>query len=113
MKRYFRILAMLAAIGIGAGSGSVSGFDNWQKSPWIDEEYYFEKSAHKLGFGVLNGLTGWSALFFEPARSGILRGTGKGIWRTLVYTAGGALHAATFPIPLDIPLPEGGVSFEV
>lgn len=81
-------------------------------SPWTKEEKYFEKISHKLGFGVLNLLTGWTAILFEPGLSDrFFPGLGKGVLYAVTNTAGGALHAATFPIPLDLPLPEGGVRF--
>ena len=73
----------------------------------------FEKSINKLGFGLLNGLTGWTALFFEPMREeNKFTGIVKGSWRTITNTVGGALHILTFPVPIDIPLPDGGVNFE-
>ena len=94
---------------------SVSAFaavKGFEKSPWTDEPTYVEKSIHKLGFGLLNLSTGWDALFFEPTRnSNILKGMAKGIGLTITNTAGGALHAVTFPIPVDIPLPAGGIHF--
>ena len=71
-----------------------------------------EKIGGKLGFGFLNAVTGWSALFFEPSREkGLVNGWGRGIFFTVTNTAGGILHMATFPLPFDIPLPKGGVDF--
>jgi len=89
--------------------------ENWQASPWTKEKTYVEKSVGKLGFGILNVLTGWSALFFEPVRysnTNIFTGVAKGLWRSVTNTAGGGLHAVTFFIPVDIPLPDGGVHFD-
>lgn len=85
----------------------------WKSSHWVKEKPYMEKIGHKLGFGVLNAATGWTAFFFEPPREkNPLAGLVRGIFLTFSHTAGGVLHAATFPLPFDIPLPEGGVSFE-
>lgn len=85
----------------------------FRPSPWTRETGYSEKTINKLGFGVMNFMTGWTDLFFEPYRKkNIFTGLVKGVWKTVTNTAGGALHAVTFPIPLDIPLPEGGVRFE-
>ncbi len=90
-----------------------SAIENWQASPWTQEKTYVEKSVGKLGFGILNFATGWTALFFEPTRySNKFTGIAKGIWRTVTNEAGGALHIATFPIPVDLPLPDGGVHFD-
>ena len=88
-------------------------FAEFKPSPWVDKTPYAEKISQKLGFGALNFFTGWTALFFEPARPGNkLAGLGKGILYTITNTAGGAIHAVTFPIPIDLPLPEGGISHE-
>jgi hypothetical protein len=90
-----------------------AAIENWKKSPWTEEKTYVDKSINKLGFGLLNVSIGWTALFFEPTRhSNIFTGVLKGIWRTVTNEAGGALHTVTFFIPVDIPLPDGGVNFE-
>lgn len=82
-------------------------------SPWTKQRPYFEKISHKLGFGLLNVLTGWDALFFEPVlNDNMWAGLGKALIYPVTNTAGGAIHALTFPIPVDVPLPEGGVRFE-
>lgn len=53
------------------------------------------------------------ALFYEPTRPGNkLLGLAKGIGFAISNTAGGAIHAVTFPVPLDVPLPGGGISRE-
>ena len=84
----------------------------FEPSPWTQKEPYAEKIGNKLGFGILNVATGWTALFFEPTLAGgFWKGLGRGILYTITDTAGGAIHAVTFPIPLDIPLPNGGVQF--
>lgn len=90
-------------------AGSAAFFE---PSPWVKKSPYTEKIGCKLGFGVLNFGTGWTALMFEPTfGGGFWKGLGRGIFFTITNTAGGALHALTFPIPLDIPLPHGGVQF--
>jgi hypothetical protein len=92
-----------------------AGFDTFKPSSWTKKETYADKTTDKLGFGLLNITMGWTAIPFEIDKhkeSNPYTGLAKGLWRTLTNTAGGALHAATFPIPLDIPLPDGGVSFE-
>lgn len=94
-------------------SQNVFAIENLKPSPWIDKTPYVEKTIHKLGFGTLNAITGWTALLFEPARQeNKFTGIYKGAWRTITNTVGGVLHIATFPFPFDIPLPDGGVSFE-
>jgi hypothetical protein len=84
-----------------------------QSSDWTQEPTYFGKISQKLGFGFLNITVGWTALFFEPVKdNNFFIGVVKGIGYTVTNTAGGILHAATFPIPLDIPLPQGGIAYE-
>jgi len=86
---------------------------DFQASPWTKEPTYSEKSINKLGFGIMNTLTGWDALFFEPyRRRNLLTGLIPGILLAVTNTAGGAIHALTFPIPVDLPLPGGGVNFD-
>ncbi len=83
------------------------------KSPWTEEPAYLDKLTHKLGFGAVNVLTGWTALFYElHYQPNKLVGLGKGLGYTVTNTIGGALHAFTFPIPVDIPLPNGGIAYE-
>lgn len=82
-------------------------------SDWTQEPTYLGKISQKLGFGFLNLTTGWTAFFFEPARDqNFFVGVGKGTVYTFTNTIGGVLHAATFPIPVDIPLPHGGITYE-
>lgn len=84
-----------------------------QSSDWTQEPTYLGKISQKLGFGFLNITAGWTALFFEPVKDkNFFVGVAKGIGYTFTNTAGGILHAATFPIPLDIPLPQGGIAYE-
>ncbi len=96
-----------------ATTQSAFAIETLKPSPWIDKTPYVEKTIHKLGFGTLNAITGWTALLFEPVRQeNKFTGIYKGAWRTITNTVGGALHIATFPFPFDIPLTDGGVSFE-
>lgn len=85
----------------------------WEPSPWVKDKPYMEKIGHKLGYGFVNAVTGWMALLFEPPREkNPLAGLVRGIFLAASNTAGGVLQMATFPIPVDIPLPAGGVSFQ-
>ena len=59
----------------------------------------------------MNMGTGWMALLFEPYYAG-WKGLATGPFYAVTNTAGGMIHAATFPIPLDVPLPQGGISHE-
>ena len=94
-------------------AGSAERIDTFKPSPWTTQETYIDLMTHKLGFGVFNVLTGWSAIPFEWHRnSNKITGLAKGILRTVTNTVGGGLHAFTFPIPFDIPLPDGGVNFD-
>ncbi len=90
-----------------------AAIENLKPSPWVKTEPYTEKIINKLGFGLLNTFLGWTALLFEPARyENKFTGLVKGSWRFVTNTVGGVLHIATFPIPVDIPLPDGGVHFD-
>ena len=85
----------------------------FEASPWTQEPTYLGKTAQKLGFGFLNLTAGWTAFFFEPTNGqNFFVGLGKGIGYMATNTVGGILHAATFPIPVDIPLPHGGIAYE-
>ncbi len=89
-------------------------------SPWTTEPTYGKKVAGKLDFGAKNLLGGWIALL--PCHSGCaknhyktcpgmccVKSLGTGVMNAVVYTVGGALHTATFFIPVDVPLPNNGV----
>lgn len=113
--RAIRCLALLIALSAPGALALAEepSQDTWQKSPWTSTHPYFNQAGHKLGFGVLNLASGWLSLFYEPMRpGGFFKGFARGIAYTVIYEGGGALHAVTFPIPLDIPLPKGGISFE-
>ncbi len=85
----------------------------FEASDWTKEPTYLKKTEQKLGFGFLNLTAGWTALFFEPANGqNFFTGLGNGVLYFATDTLGGALHAVTFPISLDIPLPHGGIVHE-
>ena len=85
----------------------------FRASAWTRQKTYGAKMIGKLGFGLLNFFTGWDALFLEPSHEGkFFKGLAQGIFYTIAYEAGGAIHAVTFFIPVDLPLPQGGVHFE-
>ena len=84
-------------------------------SPWTEKTSYGDKAVGKLEFGLKNLLGGWTELITQPKAhhkgTEIFQSIGKGVWNTLVYTVGGALHVVTFPITnVDVPLPNNGVS---
>jgi len=110
---FFSVLRMLTALILFfVATGSVYG-GTLERSDWTQEPTYLGKISQKLGFGFLNITAGWTALFFEPSKDqNFFVGVGKGLGYTLTNTAGGILHAATFPIPVDIPLPHGGIAYE-
>ena len=105
-----RMLVALILFSLVAGPAFAKTFES---SDWTQEPTYLGKISQKLGFGFLNLTAGWTALFFEPVKDqNFFAGVGKGIVYTFTNTAGGILHAATFPIPFDIPLPHGGIAYE-
>lgn len=85
----------------------------WEPSDWTKEPTYLGKISQKLGYGFLNITSGWTAFFYEPCKDqNFFVGIGKGVGYMVTNTLGGVLHAATFPIPVDIPLPQGGIAYE-
>ena len=86
-----------------------------QPSPWTKEADWTGKSLSKLGYGLKNVVLGWTEIFTQPsdaAKKGgnVVTGVGKGLWNAVADTLGGAIHTVTFFIPVDVPLPDGGVS---
>ena len=111
MKKFLACLLTVVAI---LSSPSVSS----AASPWAEQEGYLNRAAWKLDFGLLNLFGGWLEVVREPWRaiknhegpSNVLKAKARGIGNAVIYTAGGALHLATFPITsLDVPLPGNGV----
>ena len=86
-------------------------------SPWVGQSPYGKTAIDKLSFGLKNTTGGWTELLRRPFDKGfdgkgMLLGLGQGIYNTVTYTVGGAMHLGTFPITsLDIPIPDNGVSF--
>ena len=109
-----KAVVLMISIFFFTSTSSFAGFENLKPSPWTkDQTSYIETTVGKLGFGTLNTITGWSSIFFDTYRyDNKFQGLIKGSWRFITNTVGGALHMATFPFPFDIPLPDGGVSFE-
>ncbi len=113
MKNSLKVFAVLAvALLLSASTASAA-------SPWTMETTYGKKVAGKLDFGVKNLLGGWMAIL--PCKSGCdvskegcpgmccAKNLGMGLVNAVVYTVGGALHVVTFPIPVDVPLPNNGI----
>lgn len=108
MKKTVAVMLIVMAVAV-FGSGPV-----FAASPWTTEPTWIEKSAKKLEFGLKNALLGWTEIGTEAVEyknngKNVFQGVAVGFWEAIVYTVGGALHVATFPIPLDVPLPENGV----
>ena len=112
MKKFAPIILAVTVFASFPVTGHAA-FDDFKTSSWTSEKTYVDQSIHKLGFGLTNLTIGWTAIPFEMSKnSNLYTGFFKGLWRTATNTAGGVLHAATFPVPFDIPLPDGGVKFE-
>jgi len=83
-------------------------------SPWTQGDSYAERTGQKLEFGLTNVLLGWVDLFAEPNKAAsegtnVWSAVGKGLVDTVLNIGGGAVHLVTFPIPVDLPLPDNGV----
>lgn len=79
-------------------------------SPWAEKPTYSEKIGGKAVFGMKNLLLGWTAWFTEPVKYQYYlekkkgwEGLCYGISKSVLYTATGAIHLVTFPIPVDFP----------
>jgi len=86
-------------------------------SPWTEKATYGDRVAGKLEFGLKNVLLGWVDIFYEPNRAlsegkNLWGGLGKGMTDLVMNEVGGAVQLVTFMIPVDLPLPDNGVSFE-
>ena len=108
MKKTIAVMSLVMAATV-FGSGPA-----FAASPWTAEPTWIEKSAKKLEFGLKNALLGWTeigseTIEYKNSGKNLFQGMAVGLGEALVFTVGGVLHVATFPIPLDIPLPENGV----
>lgn len=114
MKRFIMALSAVAVlVSFVSSSYAALPLDTYKASSWTEEKTYVDKTTHKLGFGLTNITIGWTAIPFEMYQNkNLYAGFFKGLWRTGTNTVGGILHTITFPVPVDIPLPDGGVHFE-
>lgn len=87
----------------------LTGQNGWS-SPWSEGKNYGEKTGDKAIFGVKNTLLGWTAIFTETVKYEHYlekkkgwEGLCIGIAKSIIYTANGAVHLVTFPIPVDFP----------
>lgn len=79
---------------------------SFAESPWVKNDSVGGKIAGKFGYGLKNSLLGWTSMFIEavqPEYKTEWNGFCVGIARTVVYTGGGLVQLATFPIPVDFP----------
>lgn len=108
MKKFLAIAIMLGVMFAPAAMAA---------SPWTEGKTYSEKVTGKFSFGFKNLFLGWTEIFYQPHAASVdgknaWSGLGKGLVYSLADTVGGAVHLVTFPIPVDVPLPENGVNFD-
>ena len=110
MKKKNGVLILVLSASVLLSPARVSA----EPSEWTEQTSYSERALHKLGFGLNNFEKGWSEIYIhmmnakqsgENTFTEVMRGTCYAIADTL----GGAFHAFTFFLPIDLPLPEGGV----
>ncbi len=110
-----KLIAMLIVLAfLVAPSVAFAGGTCCQASSWTEGKTYSEKTFGKLSFGLKNALLGWVDVFYEPYKAdkndkSVLGGIGKGLFDLVANEIGGAVHFVTFPIPVDLPLPDGGL----
>jgi hypothetical protein len=115
------VSVVLAAPVVGEAADAASGAKmtlsltkDYTASPWTNEVGWSNRALSKLGFGLRNGLLGWTELFREPKRAidegdNFFIGLGMGVKNAVLITLGGVVHTVTFPLTeLDAPLPKGG-----
>ena len=111
MKKAMGMLIILALL-----TAPTLGFAEKAASPWVQETTYSGKVVGKFNYGFKNLLLGWTQIFYQPYKAqkdgtDQWKALGKGLfWDFPVDTVLGAAHAATFLIPVDIPIPDGGVN---
>ena len=115
------VSVLLAAPAVGEAANGASGAKmtlsmtkDYTASAWTSEVGWSNRALSKLGFGLKNGLLGWTELIREPKRAidegdNFFMGLGMGVKNAVLITLGGVVHAVTFPLTeLDAPLPKGG-----
>lgn len=75
-------------------------------STWSEREGYWGKTGGKFLFGLRHALFSWTTPWAEsqnPKYKTEWEGFCVGIGKIVPFTAGGLIHLATFPIPVDFP----------
>ena len=107
MKKTVRMMALALVLVMMAQTAFAA-------SPWTSESSWGDKSKAKLVFGLKNTLGGWTEIFTQPMNynkegKNVPEGVAKGLYNAVVFTVGGILHVLTFPLSIDVPLPDGGI----
>lgn len=107
MKKLFALFVLAITL-------VVSSSQAFAASPWTEEKTLSEKRLGKFLFGTKNVAFGWMDILYEPSKfhqegKSPIVGFGKGMVDAVVNTLGGAAQVATFPVPVDIPIPDNGV----
>src|SRR3989338_4159111 len=110
MKKFFAMMVLAALVLAPAVVFA-------EPSPWTTASTYNEKAVGKFKFGFKNTFLGAVDLFQEPYAEikndgNVWAGIGKGLIDTVANVSGGIVHLGTFFIPLDLPLPDGGVQIQ-
>lgn len=79
---------------------------------------YAAAAGKKMDFGLVNTMMGWTEFFTEPGErckehkhfEAVFPGIFAGTFNAAADTSLGLLNFATSPIPVSVPLPEGGVN---
>src|SRR5689334_6587092 len=111
MKKVMGILIILALL-----TAPTLALAETAASPWVAETTYSGKVVGKFNYGFKNLFLGWTQIFYQPYlaqknNTNQWKALGKGLfWYFPVDTVLGAAHVVTFLIPVDVPIPDGGVN---
>ena len=75
-------------------------------STWAEKPGYWGKTGGKFRYGLKHSLFSWTFLWTEanePDYNYPWQGMSVGFGKLCVYTAGGLIQLATFPVPVDFP----------
>jgi hypothetical protein len=111
MKKSMPLMLCLLLAGFIAQAAFVSNMC-YAKTSYEDigPIQYPVQTTGKLTHGLTNLIFGWSDIILRVVKEEApIRGIVRGAINAVIYTVGGLLEVVTFPIPFEIPMPDGGI----